>query len=378
MAAVKPGDTVRFLHTVGGGIVKRVDGRMAYVEEDGFEIPVLAAELVVVVPAGHKAPDFGAKLVFDQNAFDTGRRTPEIPPSKEVAPPGAISAATVKPAPAPETPYGNRLNIALAFEPQNPKELSKTTFTAVLVNDSNFFLDFIFASRSGDSREWKIAYRATVEPNELIDLATFTHETLQDIEHISLQAFAYKPEKPFELKKPIDFSRRLDLKKFYKLHCFRPGRYFDNPVMELMVVKDDKPETPLQAPDLAALLEKDSTAAKPKAADAPRKKGKKNDADNPHMLLPPVEIDLHIDELLDSTAGMQPADILTYQLNTVREEMKRHSRRIGQKIIFIHGKGEGVLRQAVLKLLRREFPKAELQDASFQEYGFGATLVTIH
>ncbi|MDE6770914.1 MAG: Smr/MutS family protein, partial [Muribaculaceae bacterium] len=47
-------------------------------------------------------------------------------------------------------------------------------------------------------------------------------------------------------------------------------------------------------------------------------------------------------------------------------------------IVFIHGKGEGVLRKAVLDLLKKEYPKAELQDASFREYGFGATLVTIH
>ena len=58
--------------------------------------------------------------------------------------------------------------------------------------------------------------------------------------------------------------------------------------------------------------------------------------------------------------------------------MKSHEKRKGQKIIFIHGKGEGVLRQAVHKLLRKEYPQAGLQDASFREYGFGATLVTVH
>jgi dsDNA-specific endonuclease/ATPase MutS2 len=58
--------------------------------------------------------------------------------------------------------------------------------------------------------------------------------------------------------------------------------------------------------------------------------------------------------------------------------MQSHSKRIGQKIVFIHGKGDGVLRKAVLDLLRKSYPKAELQDASFAEYGFGATLVTIH
>jgi len=62
----------------------------------------------------------------------------------------------------------------------------------------------------------------------------------------------------------------------------------------------------------------------------------------------------------------------------VRRVMKAHCRRKGQKIVFIHGKGEGVLRKAVLALLKKEYPACELQDASFREYGFGATLVTVH
>lgn len=52
--------------------------------------------------------------------------------------------------------------------------------------------------------------------------------------------------------------------------------------------------------------------------------------------------------------------------------------RHGQKIVFIHGKGEGVLRKAVLDELKRKYKNCEAQDASFREYGFGATLVTVH
>ncbi|MDE5552388.1 MAG: Smr/MutS family protein [Muribaculaceae bacterium] len=89
-------------------------------------------------------------------------------------------------------------------------------------------------------------------------------------------------------------------------------------------------------------------------------------------------MDLHINELVDTTAGMNNSAMLEMQLDVVRKTMDAHSRRIGQKIVFIHGKGEGVLRKAVLSLLKKEYPSATLQDASFREYGFGATLVTIH
>ena len=52
MANLNIGDKVRFLNAVGGGIVRRMEGEMAYVEEpDGFETPILMRECVVVEPA---------------------------------------------------------------------------------------------------------------------------------------------------------------------------------------------------------------------------------------------------------------------------------------------------------------------------------------
>ena len=52
MANLNIGDKVRFLNAVGGGIVRRMEGEMAYVEEpDGFETPILSRECVVVEPA---------------------------------------------------------------------------------------------------------------------------------------------------------------------------------------------------------------------------------------------------------------------------------------------------------------------------------------
>ena len=50
---IKIGDTVRYLNAVGGGVVRKIEGKVAYVDEDGFETPVLVNELVVVLPAGH-------------------------------------------------------------------------------------------------------------------------------------------------------------------------------------------------------------------------------------------------------------------------------------------------------------------------------------
>ena len=70
--------------------------------------------------------------------------------------------------------------------------------------------------------------------------------------------------------------------------------------------------------------------------------------------------------------------MLNYQLKRFREVLEENKRFKGKKIVFIHGKGEGVLRNAIINELRSKYKSYTYQDASFREYGFGATMVTIH
>ncbi len=84
-------------------------------------------------------------------------------------------------------------------------------------------------------------------------------------------------------------------------------------------------------------------------------------------------MDLHIDQLIDTTAGMSNADVLEYQLQKFNEVMSEHRAQLKhQKIVFIHGKGDGVLKKAILSRLGKKYPTCFHQDASFQEYGYGA------
>ena len=74
---------------------------------------------------------------------------------------------------------------------------------------------------------------------------------------------------------------------------------------------------------------------------------------------------------------MNSADILHYQMDIFKKTMEENKKKKGQKIIFIHGKGEGVLRQTLIHELNYRYKSCVYQDASFQEYGYGATQVTI-
>jgi hypothetical protein len=392
------GDTVRYLNQEGGGVIVKIEGKLAYVEEDGFEMPVLLNELVVVQPVGSEKKAYGPSLMFDQESFDKGRKsTPEPKLSKEIPTPGTKPAVETAPRPVPveETKHGDKINLVLAFEPSDYHRLDKSRFSAVLVNDSNYTLAFTYLTRADEQHGWEVAYAGTVEPNELIDLATYALDQLPSIEKVAVQYIAYKTNRPFEMKSPGSVARKLDLSKFYKAHCFRPGVYFDTPVLEYPLVTDDEPVRLLhltpqpKSTDYEVSVDDKALSAQlagkwrvESRAGKKEKRTEKNSiehlAKNPHKLLPLIEVDLHIHELTDSIAGMTNTDMMTLQLDTVRKTMAANAKRIGQKIVFIHGRGEGVLRRAVLDLLKREYPKTELQDASFAEYGFGATLVTIH
>lgn len=89
-------------------------------------------------------------------------------------------------------------------------------------------------------------------------------------------------------------------------------------------------------------------------------------------------VDLHAHEILETTAGMSAGDIKKYQLTIFNRTMQEHLSEKGKKIVFIHGKGDGVLRKAVIDELKYKYKSCEYQDASFQQYGFGATMVIIH
>ena len=90
-----------------------------------------------------------------------------------------------------------------------------------------------------------------------------------------------------------------------------------------------------------------------------------------------VVVDLHANSLLDTTAGMSSSDILSYQIEKFHEVLDKYKSEKGRRIVFIHGKGEGVLRHAIVHELQYKYKKYQYQDASFLEYGYGATQVTI-
>lgn len=91
---------------------------------------------------------------------------------------------------------------------------------------------------------------------------------------------------------------------------------------------------------------------------------------------PVMEVDLHIGQLTSTTRGLDNYDMLNLQITTAKQKLEYAIRNRIQKVVFIHGKGEGVLKKE-LEFLLKKYP-VDFYEASFQKYGLGATEVYIY
>ncbi|WP_222984641.1 Smr/MutS family protein [Flagellimonas meishanensis] len=91
---------------------------------------------------------------------------------------------------------------------------------------------------------------------------------------------------------------------------------------------------------------------------------------------PKMEVDLHIHQLVKSTRGMGKFDILNLQLETAKRQLDFAIDKRIQKVVFIHGVGEGILKEELYYLFKK-YDNLEYYDADYQKYGLGATEVYI-
>ena len=379
---MKIGDKVRFLSEVGGGRVSGFQGKdiVLVEDEDGFEIPTSVRDVVVVeqddyamgkmisakMEAQQKAEEHAAtELHQDSRSIKSILNDHDEQTDMHVDEYDAADREITFRAPVQEREGGNKLSAYLAFVPVDIKEITHTRFETYVVNDSNYYIHYSYLVAEGNA--WTLKSVGEVEPNTKLFIEEFGREVLNDMGRIGVQLTAYKKDKPFLLKPAIDVQFRIDPVKFYKLHVFEENEFFEQPSLLFTIVDNDEVARPLvvDSKRLKEQMYKDEKII----AHEGKKKRQKDDGT--------LVIDLHADELLETTAGMNAADILHYQLDVFKKTMDENKKKKGQKIVFIHGKGVGVLRHALVHELNYRYKSCTYQDASFQEYGYGATQVTI-
>jgi len=352
---IKIGDRIRFLNEVGGGIVTKIidKERVAVLDEDGFETPFLKRECVVIEASKTMpTPSVSNETIPTENPL-----TPDL----------RVSLKNSSYEPEPDTAYGDQLYAYLAFVPVHLQQLQTTSFDLYLINDSNYTMLFTLATKKGG--QFTCREHGLLVSNSKLFIEQFSKEQLQEIQEFTVQSIAFKQKAPYNSKPPLDTTVSLLFSDFGKLHLFKENDYFEESAMIFPLIEKDIPAAFLRID--ASKIEQAMKEKKDLPTDKPfiEKPQKKHDEI--------IELDLHSNQLLDSTAGMDNTAILLYQLETFRKTIEQHKNRKGQKIVVIHGKGEGVLRNAIIQELKTHYKHYLYQDASFREYGFGATMITI-
>ena len=352
---LKIGDRVRFLDATGGGVVRKLlrSSGVVYVEdESGFEMPVLQSEVIKVEEAA------------DGEVVTPPKKSPvSKKPSRKEAQPMIARG---------DDPSGERLNVSLCYLPEEGGQIGHCRYEVYLVNDSNY--DLFVAYSSGRGAEQELRYSGVVPFDSSEELESFDPLELPERSRTTVQLLAFKEGGiAYRPKQAMSFELKIDGARFMKEGAFVESPYFDDGAITFELIKQDQPlvTKKVEAEQLASEMMRAKVQL-----DSPKRRARKGVASHKGE---PLVIDLHINELVDSTLGMEPKDMLEIQLEKVEEVLRsrRKPNHVGEKVIFIHGKGEGVLRKAVWDLIHRKFPRHDLQDASFQEYGFGATQVTI-
>lgn len=348
---LRVGDKVRFLNQVGGGRITSVVSKdMVNVEtDDGFEVPTMINNLIVA-----NAPDL----------YDSGKSRNTVAPSKP-------EPASEKKATKPEEPWFSDKNqvagkdeqqFFFVLVPEVPSNPPTGNISMYLVNNCNDTVLFRFTQKTKYNYETVVAGSAS--PNSKVYLGLIKPELIADLPVYGFQWLSFR-KRSKELESFRQREITLSAVKFYKPNSFITTRFFKVPAMVIQLL-----ENPLKA-ELEKLSEHDFQQAK-EQKDTKRR-------EQP-IALPDsdlVEIDLHIHELIDNFNNLTNTEMLTVQMNKFHEELAKAINSGVKKIVFIHGVGNGTLKNELRRELQRKYSKYTTQDASFREYGYGATMVIL-
>lgn len=380
---MKIGDKVRFLSETGGGVVAGFKGKDVVLveDEDGFQIPTPVSDVVVIT-----TEDYSMKRMVgsgkqnagqEQNAkngMEEEERSSVRSVKSLLGDTGSFEEADDDPSDRPITYHkkqelkqlGNKLTVSIAFVPGDITKLDSTPFDAYIVNESGYNIHYLIVAR--EEQAWRFVAQGNLSPDSQKLITTVPHDSLNALDVVAVQLSAWKEEGLFLLKPAVDARLRIDPLRLMKTGAYAESPRFQTSVLSYSIVKDDVVARPVvvDRDNLKAdMYHKDSV----KVTKKENHETKRDDGT--------IVIDLHADELLDTTEGMDAADILQYQMDTFNRIMKENIKNTGQKIIFIHGKGAGVLHAAIIHELGYRYKHCRWQDASFQQYGYGATQVTI-
>lgn len=356
----KPGDKVRFLNSTGGGtVIKEINSFMVLVEiEDGFEIPTLASELLVIEPGGASGD-----LFLNKNERRTESPAAAIPEPDDFE--SDRISHIINRGDGSVAPTG----VYLAWVPQEQQRLLTGLMDVYLVNNTTSEILYTFFLKDNEGNFSGIDYGSIPAESKLViesivrdDIAMWSNGIVQVL------FYADKNEK---VLMPVSATFRIKGSVFYQEGSYHETRFLtDQKAIVYTVCELNRvPSTYEQI-----LNEKENREPLPAAAERFRPET----AIDQHRTAPgEAEVDLHISSLRQDYSKLSPHEILTIQLGYFERMLGSAIAFKFTKVIFIHGIGNGTLKQSIIERLK-EYEDIEFRTAPFNKYGNGAIELIIH
>jgi len=371
---LKVGDRVRFINDVGGGTITRIIDRLtvAVMNQDGFEIPVLESEIILVDPDHdrtiskdqYQTTDRGNSFFLDSSKDEnnTGHAIVKEQDSKLSNEVDWLSEGVDFVVYNRDNPdhEGELIVFFLGLIPSERHGSGETEHEIYIVNDSPYRAFFTISLwKTGEVSPIKAGF-LPADTKEYV--GPFVCSEYKGEITLNIQLILFK-NIPYTLHKPLNVDLSIDTKKLITRTGLAENDFFEEEAL-IIPIADSKKEL-----ILSTLTDK---AVEGSIREKERAPGPKPRKVEPEL----IEVDLHIQELVDNYSAMQPGEILELQLAHFTSSLNQGLKsRATRKMVFIHGKGNGKLKNEIIDKLKREYPKLRYQDASFREYGFGATLV---
>jgi len=346
---MKVGDKVKFLNDTGGGEITRFLGpeKVLVMTEDGFEVPTMLYD-----------------LILDRDQDRDEARIYEHDPARNYIHPenhfrGNSGSAPEKTEDLTEdTENSNQVYFAF-LQSGNPYKLK-----SYLINDTNDHIYYVLSLRKMNQDLYQHSGHLKANTKIFLDdhnISDPDEQMIFSIQYISYKPGFYTPRQPCSQVLTIN-TRSLAVGDYNTQNDF-----FDEPASLFSLTLDVTTEysKSLENADINNIIDK-----KEKPDEPIRRTGKEKQTDL-------MEVDLHIHEIVDDEKGLSNGEILNIQLRRFETALETALRNKIKKVVFIHGLGQGKLKYEIQKKLNDKYPDLRYQDASFKEYGYGATMVIL-
>jgi dsDNA-specific endonuclease/ATPase MutS2 len=313
------GDKVRLIHGHEEGVIRKIkDNKIIEVEiEEGFLIPVLRSEVTLIAKE--------EKVHFSTRASIQNEETKTIG-SQALAYNGIFIAFTEV----------NENQLSLHFLNNTDYDLLVSISQVIQQTQKGIFAQMVSSRTHQKVNDWYLKNFETW-PDLLFQMIFHRKEFHNPVP---------------VLEKTIKFKASTFFKTKQKITLLKSEGYLIQVDREMMKVDPNALKE--------SLYSEKAIEARPVAKSKPE-----------------AVVDLHIEKLVQNFQSLTSAEIFNLQMNTFEKKLDQAIAGGLDNIVFIHGVGNGILRNAIHKKLSQVAAIQFYKDAMKDKFGYGATEVKI-